>query len=622
MPVGKFKTKVIPNNFKIPRPKITFGRLGQITFTLKEITKLALKIKPKIILLLFLTSAVWGFLAVPGFYLEKFIIDRLIASVGQSDWQAHLVPIGALMLIALLLSLGRNLLGSFNRFLRDTMARYFDAELSAMLGKKLSELDMEMIDDPDFQDRFNKVTSESSRRVWSLMVPISDIPNYVVGFLTSVGVLVLLNPLIAIGALIASLPQFLVDSKYIRKEYELHTSLTFTRRLIGWTDHYLLQNRNYMELKNLGISNYLVKKLKSAWQEILIKRIELGKKRLISGMLSNLPLTAFELVVALFLIFWVIIERITVGSFQLYLRSLRNAEQNLSGLVNSFVQIFENYMYVTDLIWFLNLESSIEKSDESKKPVPKNFDIALKNVSFKYKKNQKLILKGVNLHIRQGEKIAIVGENGAGKTTLIKLISRFYDPSGGKVMINGENIDKFRLSDWRANISILFQDYEGYIYSAHESIGFGDVLRIDDEKNIKKAAKMAGIHEYIESLPLSYATPLNPRFDKGVSPSTGQLQRVGIARTLFREDAKIVILDEPTSNIDPKAEEQIFNKLLKRTQDRIFIFVSQRFSTVRRADRIIVMESGKIVEDGSHKELMEKKGLYEELFTLQAKAYQ
>jgi ABC-type multidrug transport system fused ATPase/permease subunit len=189
-------------------------------------------------------------------------------------------------------------------------------------------------------------------------------------------------------------------------------------------------------------------------------------------------------------------------------------------------------------------------------------------------------------------------------------------------MINGEDLKEYDLFNWRKNLTVLFQDYTNYIYSVSESIGYGDVFRIDDLDSIKTAAKKAGIDEYIESLPLKYNTPLNPRFEKGVRPSTGQLQRIGIARTLFRENANVVILDEPTSNVDPKAEEKIFNELLSKTEDKIFIFVSQRFSTVRRADRILVMDNGKIVEDGSHEELMEKKGLYEELFTLQAKAYQ
>jgi ATP-binding cassette subfamily B protein len=365
-----------------------------------------------------------------------------------------------------------------------------------------------------------------------------------------------------------------------------------------------------------------VKKLRDTWHRILEKRTDLAKRRQFSRTAGFLPLTFFELIVSLFLVFWVIVERITVGSFSLYLRTLRNAEQNLSGLVNSFVSIYENYVYVTDLIWFLNLEADVEKKDEKALPVPEKFDIALKDVYFRYQKNQDYILKGVSLKIEQGEKVALVGENGVGKTTLIRLIARFYDPTRGKLMINGESMSKYDILDWRKNISILFQDYSNYIYSAHESIGYGDVFRIDEKEEIEIAAKKAGIHEYIESLPLKYNTPLNPRFEKGVRPSTGQLQRIGIARTLFREHANVVILDEPTSNVDPKAEEKIFNELLSKTEDKIFIFVSQRFSTVRRADRILVMDEGKIVEDGTHEELMEKKGLYEELFTLQAKAYQ
>jgi ATP-binding cassette subfamily B protein len=301
---------------------------------------------------------------------------------------------------------------------------------------------------------------------------------------------------------------------------------------------------------------------------------------------------------------------------------LRSAESNLTGLVSSFLEIYENYVYVADLVWFLNLEPVIEgKRRGIKLKKDKKYPIVLENVWFRYRKDQPWVIKDISLKIEPGERIALVGENGTGKTTLIKLMARFYDPQKGKILVGDNALAKIDLSDWRARLGILFQRFETYPFSARETIGYGDVARVRNLPEVKEAAHKTGIDEYIESLPLAWENPLAPEFEKGVNPSIGQWQRLGISRMLFRRDADILIMDEPTGSVDPKAEEQIFNELLKKAKGKILIFVSQRFSTVRRADRILVMGKGRIVEDGTHEELMEKKGLYAELFSLQAKGY-
>jgi ATP-binding cassette subfamily B protein len=607
---------------KLPKPKITFDRLGQITFTLKEVTKLAFKVRPKLLVVVFLLNAVWGISAVPGFYLEKLILDRLIEAINNPDWMPLFYSATFFTGLSLVLSLFRNFLSSFNQFLRRTLSRYFDAELNILMGNKIAQLDLVTIEDPGFRDKFNKIERESGRRAWGLMMPLSDIPNYLVGFLSAAAVLILVHPLVSIGVLIVSLPRLFINSRYIKKEYKLSSELAPKHRVWGWLNSYLVRNRNFMELKILRLSGYLTERVKEIVDEILRKQVELSKKREISGFIGFLPLTIYEFVISVLLIFWVIIGRITVGSFQLYLRSLRSAEQNLTGLVSSFLEIYENYIYVTDLVWFLNLEPEIEKKSKGIKLKEGNNQIILENIWFKYRDDQPWVLKDVDLKIEPSERVAIVGENGVGKSTLIKLIARFYDPQKGEVIVGSNDLKKLDLSQWRNKLGVLFQRFETYPFTARESIGYGDVDRIRYLGEIKEAAKKTGIDKYIESLPLGWDNPLAPEFEKGVHPSIGQWQRIGISRMLFRKNADILILDEPTSNVDPKAEEAIFNELLKITKGKILIFVSQRFSTVRRADRIFVMDKGRITEQGTHDQLMKEKGLYSELFTLQAKGYQ
>lgn len=608
------------SNQREAKKRIKFDRFGQIIFTFREATRLALKTNPKLLISLFILNSLWGFLAVPGFYLEKLILDKLVEAIGAENYLPYLYTISGFIFLALLLSLLRNFLGSYNSFLRRTMARYFDVEINVLLGKKLSQLDMETIDDPEFQDKFKKVESESGRRAWGLMMPLSDIPNYFVGFISALGVILLLNPLIAVGVFIVALPQIFIDSKYIKKGYKLHTQLSPLRRMWGWISYYLVRNQNFMELKLLDLSEHLSEKLTGIVGIILQKTTDLQRKREISRVGSFLPLTVFELIISILLIFWVIVRKITIGSFQLYLRSLRSAEQNLTSLVSSFMEIYENYIYVSDLVWFLGLESKIEKS-RNRKTAGDEVSIEFRDVWFRYRDDSPWVLKGISFIIHPNDRVALVGINGAGKSTLIKLVARFYDPQKGEILINGESLKKLDVSLWRKQLSVLFQQFEGYIFSVREAIGYGDIKRINRIDEIKKAASETGIDKYIESLPLKYENPLSPRFDKGVKPSVGQRQRIGLARTLFRKNARLIVLDEPTSNVDPEAEEEIFQMLMKKANNKILLFVTQRFSTVRIADKIFVMHDGRIVESGTHKKLISDGKRYSRMYNLQAQAY-
>src|SRR3989344_5471824 len=543
------KNNIVPNL----QTKVTFGRFKQIYFTLKEVIKIAFRIQPKLLVAVLILNAVWGFSAVPGFYLEKLIIDKFVQGITGVDWKPVFYQVALLLAFSLGLSLFRNILGSYNRFLRRTLSRYVDSELDVLIGNKVSVLKLSVIESPQFKDRFSKVQRESGRRAWGLMMPISDIPNYVIGFASAVAILILVNPFISIGVLIFSIPRFLIDSKFIKKDYELDTQMSTKYRIWGWLRYYLVENRNFIELKLLKLTNYLSGRMRNISTEVIKKRIELNKKREISSFLGHLPLTIYDYAISLFLAFLVIIGKITVGSFQLYLRSLRSAEENLGGLVSSFLEIYENYIYVVDLVWFLNIKEEVQKEDE------------------------------------------------------VKTID--------------DSLIEIDLSAWRDKLAVLFQQFETYPFSAKESIGYGDIQRIEDFEGIKEAAKKTGVDEYIEELPLKYNNPLAPEFDRGVNPSIGQWQRIGIARMLFRKAARILILDEPTSNVDPEAEEKIFKELVKVTRGKILIFVTQRFSTVRIADRIFVMHQGQIIEEGTHRSLMEKDGKYKRLFTLQAQAY-
>lgn len=602
-------------------PKVIYrDQFEQIIFTFKQVFSLLWKSNPKFTILIFAISALWGLLTFPTFYLEKLILDKLVANLGNIDLQTVIYPISYLIIARIIVEILKNTLTGILAFMRNYASKNFHIRVELILADKLSRLDVATLEDPVFQDKFNKIDREAGRRAWGLMMPLTDIPNYVFGFISSIGILWFLHPLIALGVVLMSIPWILADRKIIKRWYDFELEIAPYHRIRGHIAHYLIRTNNYLELRILNLRDYLIKRMDEVHGEIISREMSIEKYQEKAQVLTYIPSAIFYAGVNIYLVFQTLGQKITIGSYELFLRSLLSASQNFSSLTNSFMQLYENYIFISDLTWFLGLESKIkEEGGKSLKSI--NDQLEIKDLWFRYKDDGAWILKGINTNFKSGEKIAIVGENGAGKSTLIKILSRFYDPTKGQVLVDGEDVRKVHYSSYQQIFAILFQNFEDYSFTARESIGFGDIDRVNNLPKIKEAAKKTDIHDYIESLPLKYETPLAPHFFKGVQLSGGQWQRIGIARMLFRERAQILILDEPTSNVDPEAEEKIFNELYKISKDKILIFVSQRFSTVRRADKILVVDQGKIIEQGTHEELMKKKGKYARLFSLQAKGY-
>lgn len=594
--------------------------LKQAIFTIRQVVKLLWKINPRLTIVIFILSLLWGLLTFPAFYLEKLILDRIVENIGSPLWKNVIYSISFLIIGRILIELIRNIISSSLGFFRQYASKNFHIEIELLIAGQLSRLDISTIENPEFQDKFNKIEREAGRRAWGLVMPLTDIPNYLSGFISSIGILYFLHPLVAVGVTLVSLPWIFVDRKFIKKWYDFEFEVSAKHRIRGHIAHYLIRTKNYLELRILNLSQHLISRMRIVHAEIMEGEAKIHKAQEIARTYTYIPSLLFYAGVNIYLVFLAISAKITIGSYELFLRSLLAASQNFSSLTNSFLEIYENYVFVSDLSWFLNLEPAIN-SKGGKLPGKIKRGIEIKDVWFKYREDGEWILKGINATFDAGEKIAVVGENGAGKTTLVKILARFYDPTLGTVMLDKQDIRRLNYPKYQGKFAVLFQDFEDYSFSARESIGFGDIDRVENLKEIKKAAEKTGIHEYIQSLPLGYENPLSPHFYKGINLSGGQWQRVGIARMLFRKKAEILILDEPTSNVDPEAEEKIFNELMRISRNKILIFVSQRFSTVRRADKILVVDKGQVIEQGSHEQLMKLGGKYAQLFKLQAKGY-
>ncbi len=598
-----------------------FSAFGQMGFILKFITKFLWQTDKWSLVAAVVTNTFNSTLIIPDLYLGKVFFDTLVDNVKNPQplqaFQIILWLVAARLGLQILRSLTNRIGGYYVRILFMKQ----NQKLEVMIGTKYATISVPTIENPEFRDRYQRVERESNGRFRSVTENFVRIPQYISGVVSALSIFVVTQPLVAFLSLISLIPALSVERIFIKKDFELDTETMKIHRVRGLYYFFLARARSYMELKLLNIHKYLGGKIKSAWQEIIDKRSSLYKSRrtwaFLAGIADDTVSYSFDALFA----YQFIIGRITIGTAQAYIRAIANFKQNFSNLTAAVLELYENHLYLKDLVWFLNLDSPYYNNFGIKLTKNAKLQIKFEDVWFKYPQSQNWILKGVNLEIDAHQNVAIIGSNGVGKTTLVKLMCGFYSPQKGRVLIGNYDVKKLNKPRLWDQIAVLFQEFDAYNTSARESIGVGRIEKITDIASISKHAKMSDIDTWIKSLPKGYETPLSRDFEDGVIPSTGQWQRIGIARALFR-DPKILVLDEPTSNVDPQAEEDVFNNLLKYGHEKTLVFISHRFSTVRRADRILLLEDGKITEQGGHDQLMDLNGQYAYLFNLQAKSYQ
>ncbi|MBM4402418.1 MAG: ABC transporter ATP-binding protein, partial [Candidatus Cloacimonetes bacterium] len=322
-----------------------------------------------------------------------------------------------------------------------------------------------------------------------------------------------------------------------------------------------------------------------------------------------------------YVVWQTILRRFTIGDLTLYHRAFQNALSNLTHLLSRLSDVYEHNLYLEDLFEFLATQPKIVNREKTiKMPISIQKGIEFRNVSFKYPDAKKYALEDINLFINPNESIALVGRNGAGKTTLVKLLTRLYEPTKGEILIDGIDYREIDISELRRAMGVIFQDFVAYQNKARENIGFGDIRRLQKLTEIIKAAKKSGADKVIESLPEKYDTLLGKQFEGGHELSWGEWQKIALARGFFR-DAQILILDEPTASLDAEAEYNLYKKFAQLAKDRVVVLISHRFSTVRVAEKIYVLDKGKLIEQGTHQQLIKQKGEYARLFTMQAEGY-
>jgi ATP-binding cassette subfamily B protein len=426
---------------------------------------------------------------------------------------------------------------------------------------------------------------------------------------------------VAALALIAPIPSFIASSRYGWHGYWLTRRQSPDRRRMGYFLDLLTKDTYNKEIKLFGLGEHFTERWKVIADRFYRENQALLTRRSIMGFLWGSLTTLVTSGTFLYVALQAIARRLTIGDLTLYTQAVGSVQSSFQGILGSISSLYENGLYLNNLFDFLDYEPAIRnRPDAVPLERPLRAGIEFRNVSFTYPGKSAPALSDVSFTVDLDETVALVGQNGAGKTTIVKLLTRLYDPDAGQILLAGRDIRDYDLASLRSAIGVIFQDYVTYFFSAAENIGVGRLAEMEDRPRIEAAASQSGADAVIERLPSGYDTTLGRWFDEGYQLSGGEWQKVALARAFMR-DADILVLDEPTASLDARAEYEIFARMQRLTEGKMALFISHRFSTVRLADRILVLEGGAIKEDGTHEALLALGGTYAELFNLQAAAY-
>jgi ATP-binding cassette, subfamily B, bacterial len=615
------------------------------TAALPRVLRLVWDASPATTLALFATTAVAGVIPAAAAFTAKLLTNSVVQGIGihsfhQPDrltlasiggpatigpWQPPVFTavqgIVFLVLLQLALFALTALLGTVRNITQQLLQNDVSVRIQLMVMEKAASLDLAFYEDPASYDLLRRAQTDSINRPVLMISTAFGLVQTLLTFITMVAVLVVVSPLLALLALVTPIPAFVADTRYGWRGYNI----------ARWGSR-LLRRMNYMvtlvttdsyakEVKLFGLGRYFIDRYRLIAKAYYgSQRAQVARRYMTGfawGNLSTIATSATYLYVAL----QAIIGRLTLGDLTLYTTAASSVQGSIQGILGGFSGMYEHNLYLNNLFELMETKSTMpQPAAPIKVPQPMRGEIRFDHVTFAYPGAEANALTDLSFTVKPGETLAIVGRNGAGKTTLFKLICRLYDPNEGRILIDGIDIRDFDPTELRAQIGAMFQDYVTYQATASENIGLGNVQDINDRERIEVAGAQAGAAELISGLPDGYNTALGKWFDHGVNLSGGEWQKVALARAFMR-DAKILLLDEPTSALDAQAEYDLFERLRSLTRGRTAVYISHRFSTVRRADRIVFLEHGRLVEEGTHAALMKLNGRYARLFRMQASAY-
>ncbi|WP_313250901.1 ABC transporter ATP-binding protein [Stenotrophomonas sp.] len=561
-------------------------------------------------------------------YVGKLIIDEAVRlagagampPLGEALASGHLSTLLELLLLELGIAIGSDLLGRLVNYADSLLSELFTNATSVRLMEHAAELDLEDFEDPDLQDKLDRARRQTMGRM-SLMAQLFGQAQDMITVISFAAGLVMYAPWLMLLLAVALVPAFIGESHFNTLGYSLNFSWTPERRQLDYLRQVGASVETAKEVKIFNLHRFLIDRYKLLAERFYRANRALARKRAVWGTLLAALGTLGYYAAYAYIAWRTIRGEFSIGDLTFLSGSFMRLRQLLEGLLSGFSQVASQALYLDDLFSFFAIKPEIHSTPDAiaiPRPIREGF--VFENVGFRYPDAERWAVRHLDFQLRAGEVIALVGENGAGKTTLVKLLARLYDPDEGRILLDGRDLRDYDLDDLRANMGVIFQDFVRYHLSAGENIGVGLVEAMDDQTRIRDAAHRALADEVIEGLPNGYAQLIGRRFKTGVDLSGGQWQKIAIARAYMR-DAQVMILDEPTAALDARAEFEVFQRFKELSDNRTAVLISHRFSSVRMADRILVLADGRIEASGTHAQLMTEGGRYAELFELQAAGY-
>jgi ATP-binding cassette, subfamily B, bacterial len=606
--------------------KFSIKRVPAAFASLPRVLRLVWSTSAVLTVMLGLLSLAQGFMPAVTVTISGLVIDSVVRAIRIQS----IAPIWLPVVLQLGAALASSLLSTFSNTVQQLLQEQVANRVQLDILKKANTLDLSFFENPESYDKIRQAANQSSYQPVTMISQTFDLGRTIVTLLTLIFLLLHLAWWLAIVALIVPIPAFFSSTRYGWRGYQLMRRQSPERRLMAYFVTLMTTDTYNKEIKLFNLGDFFTGKF---WR-LATDLYKQDKKLLLRRYSTNFAWSGLTIVANSAIYFYIALQavmgRISLGGLTLYTQTAVQVGQNFQGLLNGISSTYENTLYVNTLFEFLEYSPRIVPPPNPRPLDPavevEGLDIEFRDVSFTYPGKDpetQATLKHVSFTIRAGEAIALVGRNGAGKTTLVKLLTRLYDPDEGEILIGGRNIKEYDLRELREQVGVIFQDYVNYYMTAQENIGVGRVDKIEQRELVMSAARKSGANAVIEQLPQGYDTMLG-RWFKDLKESTqlsgGEWQKIALARAFMR-DARILVLDEPTSALDAQAEHEVFTHFRLLTEGKTAVFISHRFSTVRLADRIFVIENGSILESGSHRELIALHGRYAELFDLQAEAY-
>ncbi|MBT3531028.1 MAG: ABC transporter ATP-binding protein [Gammaproteobacteria bacterium] len=569
-----------------------------------------------------LTTLVSGFLPAAIAAVGGLFVDVVANAFGADPQTLESLRSDALYYIFLEAGLVVLLTGAqrINTVCQSILRVLLGNKINVMILEKALTLELAHFEDAEYYDKLVRARREASSRPLSLVIKTFDLFRDII-VLISIGIyLFQFSPYAVLLLGLAGIPSFLAEAKFSGEAFRIHRRRSAERRMQIYLEMVLTREDGVKEVKLLQLGKLFLERYVDIFRNIYKEDKSLVLRRGFWGYVLGLLASAAFYFAYGWVGFAAIAGAITIGQMTMYIAQFRLGQNAVTNSLTSINGMYEDNLYLSNLTEYLSHMVPEQTGEQVAGPNPAD-GIRFENVSFYYPGSDIAALKSVDLHITPGESLAIVGENGSGKTTLIKLLTRLYTPSEGKIFLEGLELKDWDIETLRQKIGVIFQDFAKYQLIVGENIGIGDVENIEELPKIEEAARKGMADVFVKDLPSDYQTQLGTWFKDGKELSGGQWQKIALSRAFMRSKADVLILDEPTAAIDAKAEAEIFAHFRDLTANRISIIISHRFSTVRMADHIIVLEKAEIHEQGSHEELLKKDGQYAHLFKLQAQGY-